>query len=61
MRYENNFKDYRKCFAKILRVNTECVADLDKQWEMIIFKSILTTHKLIIDFESAGAVLKIQN
>ncbi len=38
--------------------STECVTDLDERIEMIIFGSILTTFKLSIFLEAAGAVLK---
>jgi hypothetical protein len=55
MKYENN--EYRKCFAKIAKDNTECVTDLDLQSEMLIFKSILTTFKFSIIFEADGAVV----
>jgi len=34
---------------------TECVTDLDKQSKLRIFESILTTFKLSIVLEAAGA------
>ncbi len=38
---------------------TECVTDLDKRRELIIFESILTPFEASIVFDTAGAVLKI--
>ncbi len=43
--------------SKFRLVSTECVIDLDKQSELLIFKSILTTFKQSIVLEAAYAVV----
>ena len=44
---------------KVAVEDTECVSDLDKQSEMIIFESFLTTLKQKLFFEADGTVAKV--
>ena len=43
----------------LILLHTECVMDLDKLREMIIFESLLTTFEASYILEAAGGVVKI--